>query len=223
MLDFLHRCHLSGYEINDHSRASFRLKELHLSTECWHARCSNQFTRETRDKSHQGGGRGCSTVGVSRKAWYNLKPTHSLLASHRATGLSARMGERPPPRKLLSRSVGVWGQYRTMYGECISCTLQHAIHESVVRWDLMLTGNLFVASHEPWHISGLGSMNHFQTQPGYPSTSPGLSPWRRTNAGEKAREHRRWWIYQRANAKSMPTLCLIGTGRWNCTPRPRGS
>lgn len=50
-----------------------------------------------------------------------------------------------------------------------------------------------------------------------------LSPWRRTNTGEKAREHRRWWIYQRANAKSMPTLCLIGTGRWNCIPRPRGS
>lgn len=173
MLDFLHRCHLSGYEIDDHSRASFRLKELHLSTECWHARCSNHFTRETRDKSHQGGGAVARSVYQEKLVTiWNLHTVCLLPIGPR--GSQPGWGRGPLPRKLLTRSVGVWGQYRTMYGECISCTLQHAIHESVVRWDLMLIGNLFVASHEPWHISGLGSIHHFQTQPGYPSTSPGL-------------------------------------------------
>lgn len=160
-------------------------EELHLSIECWRTFRSNNFTRETRDKSHQGGGGGCRLVGVSRKAYCNSKPIHSLL--DRASGLSARL-KKPHPEIFLIRSVGVWGQYRTMYGECISCTLHPALYEGLARWDLMLTDNLFIASHEPWHNSGLGSIHHFQAQPGSLPQARASTPRRRTKAGDGACE-----------------------------------
>lgn len=151
---------LSGYEKNGNCRASSRFCGkcmLHSSSEGWHARCSHQFIRETAYKSHQASEGGLSHDGYRRKAYCNLKPTHILLALHRSSGLNAPMGRGPPPpRKSLTSSVGVWGQYRPMYGECISCALQSALFRILTRWDLKLPDNLFIACHEPWHISGLG-------------------------------------------------------------------
>lgn len=64
-------------------------------------------------------------VAVSRKAYYNSKPTHILLGIDLPSGLKAPMNGAPPPEGCV-RSLGVEGQYRPIYSECISCTLQFA-------------------------------------------------------------------------------------------------
>lgn len=75
--------------------------------------------------NHPERGGGCRMVAVSRKACCNSKPTHILLGLDLPSGLKAPMNE-APLSKSVSRSLGVEGQHRPMYSDCISCTLQFA-------------------------------------------------------------------------------------------------
>lgn len=191
MLDSLHRCHLLGYEKLTTQESPFIWGSCiyQLSADVHSAAPTSLVRLET---SHTKGG-GCRMVGVSRKAYDNSKPSPSLLCFPSGLRTFTPDEEEAPPRWFLTRSVGVWGQHRTMYGECISCTLQPALYESLVRWDLMLTCSLFIASHE----SRLGSIHHFQAQPEPLPQARATSPWRGTKAGDD----RRYWMNQRANAK----------------------
>lgn len=107
-----------------------------------------------------------------------------------------------------------------MYGECISCTLHPALYEGLARWDLMLTDNLFIASHEPWHNSGLDSIHHFQAQPGSLPQARASTPRRRTKAGDGACEQTWFNCTGYTKGRCKKYMRLIVTGSWNCTSRP---
>ena len=154
-----HRHFLSGYEKNGNCRASSRFCGkcmLHSSSEGWHARCSHHFIRDTAYKSHQASGGGAVAWWVSKKSLLQFETYSHSACSTSVIGAESPDRKRTPPPPPLTRSMGVWGQYRPMYGECISCALQSALFRILTRWDLKLPDNLFIACHEPWHISGLG-------------------------------------------------------------------
>lgn len=72
--------------------------------ECWHARCSNHFTRETRDKSHQGGAVARSVYQEKLVTIWNLHTVCLLPIGPR--GSQPGWGRGPPPESFWP---GLWG------------------------------------------------------------------------------------------------------------------
>lgn len=112
-----------------------------------------------------------------------------------------------------------------MYSECINCTLRPALFRISARWDSKLPDNLFIAPHEQWHISRLGKFMIAKPSLVTLPQSRLVSVVRLTQGREPVNKLIRRWVdlsqgkRNRAYHQSTP-LCLIVTGRWDCTPRP---